>query len=140
MLDTLLDPVRRAKAAEDQEKLRAVMGRRVNKDPIAAKFLFGQAREHMALDQLARSQTDVLLAQLADGLFLQGKFDGAVEMAPEGDRKEEYKLQAKAVAHVNEPQCEHPTDRQHTTEKIFNGKTTISFTKCLDCSAISAYA
>ena len=175
-LDALLDPERRRKAREDQEKLQALMGSRVMRQPAQAKYWYGLARERMALDQLSRKGTDVTVAdepvlflQLAEGLMLQGKFEAAADVAPEGEHKREYEAKAKAVANVGEQQCAHPLTqavgshgisplaqqehadqiegakaRQEATqlpfEKIWTGKQTITFTRCLICGSISAYA
>lgn len=176
MLDTLLEPARRQKAAEDQAKLAAVMGSRIARMPAQAKYFYGVARERIALDQIGQSanaeaQPELFLL-LAEGLALQGQFQTAADIAPEGDHKKEYQAKATAVEHINEQQCpdplsrpmdldaraglsaealrEHPeaaagvAARQEATqllmEKIFNGKVVITFTRCLVCKAISAYA
>ncbi len=158
MLDTLLDPQRRKKAAEDQEKLKATMGHRVARLPAQRNYLYGVARERMALDQLGSfselpDSTDdhflQLRAQLAEGLALQGLFDAAAEIAPEGPAQKEYEERAKAVMRVGEQGCDHPLTREHDgveeqtqlpVQKIWNGKVEILFTRCLICSAVSAYA
>ncbi len=175
LLDTLLDPERRKRAQEDQTKLAAVMGPRVMRQPALAKYFYGLARERMALDQLAHvgggdvhSNPDIFNL-LAEGLALQGKFESAAEVAPEGAHKEEYLAKARAIGSINEQQCEDPLSRpvennglsaaarnehpgaeagvkarqeatQLPMEKIWNGKQIITFTRCLICGAISAYA
>lgn len=157
MFDTLLDPERRQKAAEDQAKFEAVLGRRVARQPGQVNYQFGLSRERAALDQLSLLGPDAnketfpaLFAQLAEALALQAKYEDAIAVAPEGPHKEEYIAKAKAVEHVNEQQCNDPLSRddghgrqeatQLTSEKVFNGKVLITFTKCLECGAISAYA
>lgn len=164
MLETLLKPERRQKAAEDQEALRQVMGHRVPRQPEQANYLYGVARERMALDQLEHldlneesEKVENLLNQLAEGRALQADFEGATELAPEGEHKEQYRAKAKAVANINQQQCGHPLLRltgyangkpnkpvgestQLKSETAWNGKLTITFTRCLLCGSISAYA
>lgn len=175
LLDTLLDPERRQRAQEDQAKLESVMGPRVMRQPPQAKYLYGLARERMALDQIAQvTGSDAqshpeIFNLLAEGLALQGKFAAAAEVAPDGVHKHEYLAKASAVEKINEQQCsdplkrpieshglsaaarnEHPgaeagvKARQEATqlpmEKIWNGKQIITFTRCLICGSISAYA
>lgn len=156
MLQQLLDPERRAKAAKDQAELKQVMGHRVARRPGQANYLFGVARERMALNQLTvvgnldDESRDALLSQLAEGLALQAKFEAAAQVAPEGDHKQEYFAKAEAIARVNEQQCACPVLQdagdggkeatQLSSEKAWNGKLTISFTRCKICKAISAYA
>jgi hypothetical protein len=176
MLDTLLDPERRQKAQEDQVKLQALMGPRVMRQPAQAKYLYGLARERMALDQLAEKGSGVtaedepgLFLQLAEGLMLQGKFEAAAAAAPEGPHKQEFEAKLAAINSIDEQQCADPPTRQVPTdgisalakrehadqvdaaqsrmeatqlpfEKVWNGKQTITFTRCLVCGAISAYA
>jgi hypothetical protein len=179
MLGTLLEPGRREKAAEDQLKLSQVMGPRVARLPAQSKYLYGVARERIALDQIGQvegadaSTQPALFNQLAEGLALQAKFEAAAAVAPEGAHKDEYLAKAAAVALINEQQCEHEASRpivslgpraglsaealrehpdaapavaarqeatQLLMEKIFNGKVVITFTRCIICGAISAYA
>lgn len=173
LLDTLLDPDRRQKAREEQVKLQALMGPRVMRQPAQAKYLYGVARERMALDQLAQQgageASQEVFLQLAEGLMLQGKFEEAAQVAPEGLHKREFEQKAVAVSRVNDQQCADPLKqstqahgissqaqnehsgqvaaaiaRQEATqlpfEKIWNGKQIITFTRCLICGAISAYA
>src|SRR5690349_7280799 len=144
MLDTLLDPERRAKAKEDQEKLKKVWGHRLAKSPAHANFLHGMAREQMALDQLGVNQNPddakILMSRLAEGLAMQGKFSDTVELEQDPERKTHYQAQLRAVENVGEQQCEHPIAKQHKSESIWNGKVLILFTRCYVCGAISAYA
>jgi hypothetical protein len=157
LIETLLDPVRRAKAAEHQVKLAEVMGHRVARRPGQANYLYGVARVAAALELLATEdpvpgseRCTQLLDQLAEGLALQSQFELAISLAPDGPRKDQYQLKAIAVSHVGEQQCQCPVTRtteagpeestQLTAEKTWNGKVTIVFTRCLICNALSAYA
>src|SRR6185369_16868987 len=101
MLETLLDPQRRKKAAEDQARLREIKGSRVARDAAQHNRLYGFAREHLALQQLDRlgdgNADQTLYEQLAEGLALQGHFEEAAAVAPEGARKEAYQAKATAV-------------------------------------------
>lgn len=153
MLETLLDPQRRHKAAEVQVRLKEVMGHRVARDAAQRNYLYGFAREQMALEQLERlgnaNADQSLYEQLAEGLALQGNFEAAAAIAPEGPRKDAYKAKANAVANVGEQQCGCPASHQvngqeQSTQlaasKVFTGKVSIQFTRCLECGAVSAYA
>lgn len=160
MLQTLLDPERRKKAAEDQAKLRATMGQHVARNPAQANYLYGLARERMALDQLGAlsdftdlSDTHVehLRAQLAEGLAFQGQFDKALGIASDTDkRRATYAAKQAAIERVGEIICGHPLTRRNADDleeslhvliqKVWNGKVEIVFTRCLECNTISANA
>lgn len=120
MLTALLDPERREKAARDQEKLRAILGPRVVRRPAQAKYLYGMARERLALDQLSLagdvadiSSTPDLANQLAEGLALQCRFTEAAAIAASEPHAAEYKAKALAVEHVNEQMCADPPTQPH---------------------------
>lgn len=147
MLETLLDPQRRKKAAEDQDRLREVMGPRLARNAAQHNFLYGFARERLALEQLERlgdgHADPKLYEQLAEGLALQGNFEAAAAIAPEGERKKFYQEKVEAVARVNEDRCVclgKVSGAQIAAGKVFTGKVTIQFTRCQWCGAVSAYA
>ena len=150
MLEALLDPERRKKAAEDQARLKQLMGHRVARHPAQANHLYGVARERLALEQIDRLANDAdqtlvapLYEQLAEGLALQGNLEAAAEIAPEGPRKENYAAKVKAIAHIGESLCVcagKVDGAQLPAGRVWTGKVTIQFTRCQWCGAISAYA
>lgn len=157
MYEALIDPARRAKAAQDQSELRKTLGHRVVSDPLIAKYLNGQAREEVALraldsKALTPEQRDHLFNQLAWALSAQGKFLEAAEVCPEEQVAAGFAARAAAVQHIGQT-CD-CMERAHYAvegnakgfnplartkiEKVWNGEQVIVLYRCVLCRGISA--
>lgn len=155
MLETLLEPERRAKAAEDQVKLREKHGGRVvPNDPAIAAFYWGQRRERSALDALAEDRLqEWVLSQLAEGLAAQACYVEAAEVAANPKLKSRYQERARALKMLGVRQCRCPSiqllpdpedakgrslSNPRDIERVYDGERIIVITRCSFCKAISA--
>lgn len=157
MLDVLLDPDRRRKAAVDQSKLREKHGHRVPNDPALIHYLWGCAREKaaLALIQPDDFQTDQSLAlnQLAEAYAAQARFAEAAATTRSAAHKADYLQKANAVANIDQRLCgcadsfNHrvPDDAkgfnvpsQKPIERVHDGEDLIVLSRCLHCQTITA--
>lgn len=157
MLDILLNPERRQKAAEDQAKARDKFGHRIITDPARSRYFVGQAREQSILAALEgvtdNDQRAHWLNQLAEAYAMQGRFTEAAEIVQRPEHKAEYEAKAKAVLNMGRkcdcPDTIHfplPNDAKGRIEpsqseviRIFDGIKTIIFRRCAYCKMISAH-
>jgi hypothetical protein len=151
MLEALLDPTRRAKAAADQEKRRETMGHLVSRDPAVSNYNYGLARERFALSLPEGPARDAILVE---AYALQGRYADAAKLAD--DRSHwQYGARMCALNGLNQRQCSCP-DRTIETqagnakgqyvptltkiEKVFvRGEAVVTFYRCRLCGYISAF-
>lgn len=164
MLDTLLDPSRRAEAARDQEKAREEFGHQVNRHPALIEYLHGLTREQHALqalesiyalseDERDSSTLTILLSRLAEGYGLQARFKEAADVAPDGAHKTQYEAWAQALGSIGVRRCNcppavnqrSPNDAKGQNfptstviKEVSDGKRVIALTRCSLCYVISA--
>lgn len=155
MLDTLLDPERRAKAAEDQVKLRVKHGGRVvSSDPAIATFYWGQQREQSALAALERNPLqEWVLSQLAEGLAAQARYAEAAGVVPQPGDRRNYEERAAALDALGKRLCRCPSiqilpdpsdakGRSFTNprdiQRVYDGDKVIVLARCSFCKIITA--
>lgn len=162
MLDTLLEPERRAEAHRAQAALRERMGDRVNRHPAQIQYLFGCAGEQQAMVNLERlyqagepdaATLSLLLTRLAGAYALQARFEEAANIEERAADKAAHQARAQAVATIGVRQCGCPPavnrpwpgdakgknfPTQTVCEEVFDGKRIIDLTRCSVCRTISA--
>lgn len=159
MLDVLLDPSRRAKAAEEQESLREKHGRRVVTDPALATFFWGVGIERTVLEQLQSDDFSEegarLLKQLADAYAAQARFDEAAALVQDDTaRQARYLAYAAAIHNIGTRQCNcpatitypnphdakgHVIDSLRDVLRASDGEHVFALFQCRHCDAVSAY-
>lgn len=159
ILALLNDPDRREKTAREQAANRERLGSRLASSPAQSNYLFGQAREQAALDQLEQipALTDehraALYNQLAEGMALQGRFEEAASICQSPPHKAEYLQKAEALRQQGVKACECPAqvivasstdakgekqETQRRIEEVFDGEKMVAFVRCDLCKGISA--
>lgn len=157
MLDVLLDPVRRQKAADDQIKLREKHGHRVPNDPALVHYFWGCAREDQALASLQpddfQADQSFFLNQLAEGYAAQCRFAEAAAATKSDAHRTDYLEKAKAVEGLGSIRCDCPPTLNHRlpndakglnvssqkpVERLHDGEKLIVLNRCLHCGTISA--
>ena len=137
LLEILLDPDRRAKAADEQAKLKQSIGTRLARSIPHANYVFGVARETLALERLQAGENDAAYDQLGEGLALQARFTEATEAVRDIQRRELYAAKAAAIERIGELSCTH-TGEHLPSQRVWNGKQMIAFTRCVQCGALAA--
>lgn len=162
-LELLKDPVRREKAAQEQEERREKNSHVTNRTPAQANFLFG-----MAIERQAQSQLDAYVSQgepsgsqrfvdlrdrFAEAFALQAGFAMAAEVTGNEERRAEYLAKAEAIKRAGEKLCECPDitvrpskvdakglrePTRHLLDEVYDGERVYSFFKCRGCGAINA--
>lgn len=161
MLELLLTPERREKAAETQILRREQMGHRLLMDPARIKFAWGVQRELHATHQLQALQSSganpeqegQFREQLAEGKAAQGQFAEAASLSQDADRGAEYQARADALRHPGR-RCTCPdtilqrqagsakgraTPTQNPVEVVWTGSGNLTFLLCSQCSILSLH-
>lgn len=162
LLDTLLAPARRLEGAQEQDALREKMQSRLPHRLSQSNYLYGLARESMALVGLESlhshgiddpSLLSPVLEQLAEGYALQSRFVEAATTATSASAQKEYAAKAEAVAAIGLRRCNcaptvHyrlPSDAKgltlpslSETDKVWDGRREIVFSRCRLCGTLSA--
>lgn len=158
MLDVLLAPESRQKAAEEQEQLRELHGARVVTDAARVTFYWGKQLENSVLQQLQPDDFSEngkhLLTRLSDAYAAQARFDEAAEFAASDEQKETYRKYAVAIAHAGERQCNCPSVIKYPLKdnakgvqleslgdvlRVSDGERVFTLRRCRHCGAISAF-
>lgn len=153
LLQFVMTPARRKKAAAYQEEQRELQGHRVNKHPAVSRFLFGVNGERQALELLAANPQPHLYEQLAESLSLQAKFARAERFSQDATRKAEYHLRALAMRRVGRKGCNCPdftiqpsridakgerVENVVQFDEIWDGEKLIKLSRCRLCKKVSA--
>ncbi len=159
LLDVLLEPERRAKAAKEQEQLREKNQHRIVTDPALVTFYWGQNLERTALNQIESNdfsdRGQQALGQLSDALAAQARFSEAADLTQSDAQKKDYHAKALALEHVGERQCQcapekvypkpgdakgHRIESLRDIQRVSDGQRVYRLRSCLHCGAISAFA
>jgi hypothetical protein len=155
--EIVMDPKRREQAREWQKELRARFGASLSRHPAELTYHRGVSRVEMALNVLSAAEVSeeyrtYLTNSLAEGLAMQGRFREAADTTLSAVHKAEYEAKAKALEALG-TDCEcplevvlpSPVDAKGTriparvkTERVFDGKNTITLTRCIICGGIVA--
>lgn len=157
MLDILLNPERRQKAAEDQAKARTKFGHRIITDPAQSRYFVGQAREQSILAALEgvtdNDQKAHWLNQLAEAYAMQGRFTEAADVVQSPAHKADFEAKAEAVSNMGK-RCDcsdtihfplrndakgRIEPSQSEIKRVWNGKELTIFRRCAYCQTISAH-